>query len=490
MTTTSDAQLQSMLASLWRIEPASLAVKLSDGRWRRALHLDYLSQRIASLASKPLRLLVSIPPRHGKSHLLSLWTPVWFLSHWSEKQVLLASYEATFAASWGRLARNVIEQHQVQLGLRLASDSAAVAAWSLTAGGGMVTAGAGGPITGRGADLLLVDDPVKNIEEARSPIAREALWDWWCNVARPRLEPGGSIIIIMARWHRDDIIGRLLREQQEWDYVALPAIAGSGDPLGRGEGKPLWPERYDLEALAKVRDDVGEDVWLRLYQQTPEEAEGDCYFDVVRLTEMRREAREGEVFRPYVVGRRYAAAIDPAGEGANRHSLTIMDCQTGEHVVAYASRESPDEFGLRAYKTLQMYECPLLQIEPNGVGLAMIGIFKGLGYPVHRFVYADAEQAAKAGRQPERVGMPSTGGRREMILADYAISIHGGSTLLYSKQEIDEHLNFIKRPKGKPEAAPGAHDDMVMSGAWANWCAKQVPTGSLVAGRSIRYATV
>ena len=167
----------SLSSELWRLEPAAVAVRWSRGSWGRAKHLDFLSRKLAAMAKKPLRLLVSLPPRHGKSELLSHWLPVWNLSLWPEHRVMMVAYETDFAATWGRKARDTIMANP-GIGVRIRGDIGATAAWETMEGGGMVTAGVGGPITGRGADLLVIDDPLKNWQEAHSLTVREGIWDW------------------------------------------------------------------------------------------------------------------------------------------------------------------------------------------------------------------------------------------------------------------------------------------------------------------------
>jgi predicted phage terminase large subunit-like protein len=220
-----------------------------------------------------------MPPRHGKSELLSHWTPIWYLANWPNKRIILASYAADFASSWGRKVRNTIVSSGVSI--QVSADSAAAARWETAQGGGMVTAGVGGPITGRGADLLIIDDPIKNRQEAQSAMYREHLWDWWTSTARTRLEPGASVIIIMTRWHDDDLVGRFLENQidefgDQWQHVRLPAIAEEEEEF-RAEGEALWPDRYSVLDLTNARQAVGPEDWACLYQQRPALAEGGLF---------------------------------------------------------------------------------------------------------------------------------------------------------------------------------------------------------------------
>ena len=189
--------LSALLSNAWRTSPAATAVRWSNGAWQRQPHLNLISDLVSSLNERPLRLIVSMPPRHGKSEMLSHWTPVWYLANNPTHNVGLASYAADFASTWGRKARQTVEQNP-DLNIALSDDRSLVHDWELTHGGGMMTAGVGGPFTGRGFNLMVVDDPIKNRSEANSPTIRNHIWNWWTSTARTRLEPGGSIIVVMC----------------------------------------------------------------------------------------------------------------------------------------------------------------------------------------------------------------------------------------------------------------------------------------------------
>lgn len=222
-----------------------------------------------------------MPPRHGKSELISHWLPVWYLNTWPHRRIILATYGAEFAADWGRRVRNTIQEHRGSLRVSIADDSSAANRWHTTGGGGMIAAGAGGPITGRGADLFIIDDPVKTAEDAYSETYRERVWDWWTTTARTRLEPGASVVILMTRWHDDDLAGRVLRNAREtgleWEVLELPALAEARDQLGRQPGEALWPERYDAEELRALQAQVGSRTWSALYQQHPMVEDGGFF---------------------------------------------------------------------------------------------------------------------------------------------------------------------------------------------------------------------
>ncbi len=218
------------------------------------------------------RLIVTMPPRHGKSELCSKYLPAWYLGMFPEHRVILASYESSFAAEWGRKARNVLEQDGPSVfGVQVAKSPASADHWEIARhAGGMQTAGVGGPITGKGANLLIVDDPVKNAEEAASETFRKKAWDWWQSTAYTRLEPDGVAIVIQTRWHQDDLAGRLLHDSEQggerWRIANFQAIDD--------DGQPLWPQRYPLERLLEIQRTLGTYYWSALYQQRPTPSEG------------------------------------------------------------------------------------------------------------------------------------------------------------------------------------------------------------------------
>lgn len=220
----------------------------------------------------------SMLPTHN-SETTSFWTPAWFLENWPDRRVILCSYEADFAASWGRRVRNLISEHPEWFTVRIADDSSAAERWHTTAGGAMATAGIGGPITGKGGDLLILDDPIKNSEQANSSTYRDRAWEWWGSTFLTRREPGASVVMVLTRWHDDDLAGRVLRTSpQGWEVIRLPAIAGETDDLGRKPGVALWPERYNEADLTRIRREVGDYVWQALYQQTPPNLEGGSVY--------------------------------------------------------------------------------------------------------------------------------------------------------------------------------------------------------------------
>jgi len=296
------------------------------------------------------RLMIFMPPRHGKTEQCSRQFPAWLLGQMPDTRIILTSYNGDRANSNSRAARDLVlderfaavfgQRSSVEAPVRMSEDSRSVTAWDLATPhrGGVVSAGVGGGITGTGAHLLVVDDPLRGREEAESASQRERSWDWWTSTAYTRLEDGGAVVIIMTRWHPDDLAGRLLQamasdpEADQYVVVNLPAIwevpknlgtdanneiaslqdttqsqarntltstgdknvnpffedyhrdmllngvwTDDADQLDRNGGEALWPEKYSVADLGRIQINVGVHDWLSLYQQSPVQREGAMF---------------------------------------------------------------------------------------------------------------------------------------------------------------------------------------------------------------------
>ena len=265
--------------------PVGFAYVASEGRYELAPHLLLLSQKLVDVAAGRIkRLIISMPPRHGKSELTSKYFPSWYLGLYPDRRFMLASYEAEFAASWGRKARDLYARWGPDVfGYRVSPASASASAWNVhLCEGGMDTAGALGAVLGKGAHCFVIDDPVKNDQEADSATMRQHVWDWYVTTAYSRLaaQPEGAMVIIMTRWHKDDLAGRLISAMAEggekWETVTLPAIAEKDDPMGRAEGEALWPAWFPRERLDRIKQQTtlheGVRWWFAMYQQKPQES--------------------------------------------------------------------------------------------------------------------------------------------------------------------------------------------------------------------------
>lgn len=266
-----DEDLLARVAGNWRLTPATFAHKLSGGRWIPAQWLLYISQIIAQAIAKGNgRIIISAPPRHGKSKLVDVYLPAWIFENFPAKQVILCSYGADLSEDFGRECRDLILENEHLLKVRLRKDKLRVDNFGTTAGGGMISRGLGGAITGKGADILLIDDYIKEIKEALSQTYRDYMWNWFTTTAYTRLEPGGSCIIIATRWHSDDMIGRIQKAfPGQWTHIVLPAIAEQDDILGRAPGQPLFAERYPLSVLMERLEVLGGSFFQALFQQRP-----------------------------------------------------------------------------------------------------------------------------------------------------------------------------------------------------------------------------
>lgn len=224
------------------------------------------------------RLAVFMPPGSAKSTYASSLFPAWYLANHPQDAVIAASHTQELADHWGRRVRNLIGQEGLTLGIQLAPDSTAAGRWELASGGAYFAAGVGGSITGRRADLAIIDDPVKSRQDADSEHVRNRTWDWYRADLYTRLKPGARIVLIQTRWHEDDLAGRVLQADDGWHVLNLPAICEeSDDPLGRQLGDALWPEWESVEALERKRAAVGERDWLALYQQKPTADQGTFF---------------------------------------------------------------------------------------------------------------------------------------------------------------------------------------------------------------------
>jgi len=251
------------------------------GLWKPYRHVKYLCDILEQVERGEIRkLIITMPPQNGKSMTVTETFPSWFIGKNPERRVIEVSYSDDFARRFGGSNLKKLRDFGkrlfgVQIDARRSSDSNWQIAGHL---GGMISAGVGGGITGSGADGLLLDDPVKNWEEANSEVYREKLWHEWQTTFRTRVHAEGWIIIVHTRWHEDDITGRILAspEAKEWTVVQLPAEAEEGDALGRAVGEPLWIEAgYDTTWIQSQKIAIGSYAWTALYQGHPTPASGE-----------------------------------------------------------------------------------------------------------------------------------------------------------------------------------------------------------------------
>lgn len=221
------------------------------------------------------RVIVTMPPRHGKSRIVSNLFPAWFFGRNPRSEVIFTTYNQDLAEDNGRYVRNALNSkafHEIFPDVKIRNDSASARRFSTNANGNYFAVGVGGPCTGRGAKLLVVDDPLKNREEAESPSIRQSLIDWYTSTAYTRLAPGGIVIIVQTRWHQADLAGVALQQEHEgWVHLDLPAILDgkAAEFLHQPVGSALWPEQFPLDVLLKTKRSLPPRDWASLYMQSP-----------------------------------------------------------------------------------------------------------------------------------------------------------------------------------------------------------------------------
>lgn len=279
------------------------------------------------------RLQITLPPRHGKTKLASHMFAAWFCGRNPEKSIIVATYSEKFAWDHGRAVRGIIENSlfkQIFPEVRLKPGSASMDRLETEQNGVLFFLGRGSGATGRGADVILLDDPTKDRKEADSPTIREQLWSWYTQVLQTRLmTKAGAIVIIQTRWHDDDLIGRLTdptnscyseAEAKKWRVIDMPAVAREKDVLGRKPGEALWPERFDRDYLDTIREtDIRG--FQALYQGRPTPEEGS-FFKSVNLRTYERMSR-----MPHKDKLRYYAASDHAvslEQGRDKTCLMVI----------------------------------------------------------------------------------------------------------------------------------------------------------------------
>lgn len=238
--------------------------------WTEPEHVRLINDHLAAVERGEIdRLAIHMPPRHGKSETVTIRFPLRWIEREPADNVLVTGYNERFARKFSRRIRNMASERGLVAGDKSATDE-----WATTAGGLVMARGVGNPPTGTGFNLIVIDDPVRRREDAESEAYRGKVWDWYTDDLYSRLEPGAPLVLVMTLWHEDDLGARAVAsEPGRWTVLKLPAI----DEAGR----PLWPERYDAEALGRIRSvmerNAGPRSWEALYQQNPTPREGSTF---------------------------------------------------------------------------------------------------------------------------------------------------------------------------------------------------------------------
>jgi len=312
------------------------------------------------------RLMITMPPRHGKSELASRRFPAWFLGRQPNRGIIAASYNSDLATDFGREVRAIVnsQEYGAIFKTSLSQDSRAANRWNTAQGGTYIAAGVGTAVTGRGADVLLIDDPLKDRDEADSEVKRQRIWDWYTSTAYTRLAPGGRVVVIQTRWSEDDLSGRLLDAMEsggdDWTVLSLPAISE--------QGEPLWPERYPIKALERIRANIGNRDWSALYQQEPAPEEG-LYF---KREWMRHYNEKPEHLRIYGASD-YAVTAD--GGDYTVHVVVGIDPQDNIYVLDIWRQQTDSNVWIDVFCELVNRHKPLMWAEEQGQIKKSIGPF-------------------------------------------------------------------------------------------------------------------
>jgi len=266
---------QALRKDLAKIDYSFYLELVHRGRYRHAKHTEYICQKLRQVELGEIRkMMLLMPPRHSKSMTVTETLPSYFIGKDPDRRVIVVSYSQDLAQKFGRANKNKIAEFgQKIFGVRLSRSTSSQTIWEIEGHrGGMKSVGVGSGITGEGADLLIIDDPIKSRKEADSISYRENLWNEYRNSMLTRLQPDASIIVIVTRWHEDDLAGRLLEnEGDEWSVVSLPCeCEDDDDPIGRKKGDFLWPSYgFDKAWGEQRKKEIGSRAWTALYQQRP-----------------------------------------------------------------------------------------------------------------------------------------------------------------------------------------------------------------------------
>ena len=350
-------------------------------------HHKIYAQKLQDVADGKInRLIINMPPRHTKSEFASYLFPAWLMGRDPSKKIIQATHTAELAVGFGRKVKNLIDDEQfreVFPDVKLATDAKASGRWSTSGGGEYYAVGVGGALAGRGADLCIIDDPVSE-QDALSPTALDNIYEWYTSGPRQRLQPGGSLIIVMTRWSIRDLTAKVLHKQSEvgadkWDIVEFPAIMPSG--------KPLWPEFWKLEELESVKASIPIPKWNAQYMQNPTAEEGAI---IKREWWEMWEGEEPPVCS-YVI-QSYDTAFSKS-DRADYSAITTWGIfepteGDGEAIIlldAIRGRWDFPELKEKANELQEQYDPDMILIEQKASGMPLTQELRRMGIPVTPF---------------------------------------------------------------------------------------------------------
>jgi predicted phage terminase large subunit-like protein len=355
-------------------------------------HHALMARKFEEIAEgKTKRLIINMPPRHTKSEFASFMLPAWFLGRFPGKKIIQCSNTAELAVGFGRKVRNLVDSEvyaKIFPNVALRSDSKAAGRWSTNANGEYFAIGVGGTVTGKGADLLIIDDPHSEQEAALAsadPSVFDKVYEWYTSGPRQRLQPGGSIVVVMTRWSKRDLTGKILqamtdRDGDEWEIIELPAILPSE--------KPLWPEFWSYDELSKLRIELPLSKWSAQYQQNPTSEEGAL---IKREWWMEWEA-ENPPYCQFVI-QSWDTAFTK-NERSDYSACTTWgvfykdENENDPHIIlldALKERMEFPELKARAFEYYQEWQPDAFIVEAKASGAPLIFELRRMGIPVQEF---------------------------------------------------------------------------------------------------------
>ena len=338
------------------------------------------------------RLIVNMPPRHTKSEFASYLLPAWFLGQYPDKKVIQTAHTAELSVGFGRKVRNLVDDEnfkKVFPELALRADSKAAGRWSTNQGGEYFAIGVGGAVTGKGADLLIIDDPHSEQEgQSIDPSVFDKTYDWYTSGPRQRLQPGGAIVIVMTRWHMRDLTGKIIKAStqregtDEWEVIEFPAIMPSGNAL--------WPEFWNLKELTSLKNELPSAKWNAQYQQNPTSEEGalvkrewwkiwekdsppTCEFVIQSWDTAFLKTQRSD----YSACTTWGVFYSPDDEGTTAPNIILLD--------AYKERLEFPELKKVAYEMYQDVKPDAFIVEAKAAGTPLIFELRAMGIPVSEF---------------------------------------------------------------------------------------------------------
>ena len=308
--------------------------------FKPALHHQLMIAELEKIESGAnRRLMLLLPPGSAKSTYGSVEFPAWYVGRNPKSAVIAASNTNDLAERFSRRVRNIVLEPSFKrvFDVSVAEDYGAAGKWDTDKGGEYYAAGVGGAIAGRRADLAIIDDPVKSREDADSDRSRDKQWEWYVNDLLTRMKPNASIILIMTRWHEDDLGGRILeREADKWKVFRIPMEAGEDDPLGREVGERLWSEWYTEEMLDLAKQDLRS--WNALYQQNPHSEEGG-YFKSAWLLNYDDAPKDLKIYGASDY------AVTEGGGDWTEHGIMGVDASGNQYILDWwRGQTSPDKW--------------------------------------------------------------------------------------------------------------------------------------------------